>query len=114
MNYSVRLREAIKSDRRATKSSSFSAPWSPCLRLRTATRPFCCFAVAHHQHVGNLLHLRVADFEVHLFAAVVHPRANAGRFQAACEYLCAYSACRSVMGSTMACTGASHTGNAPA
>jgi hypothetical protein len=37
MTYSVRLREATKSVRRLINSSSFTAPWSPCLRLRTAT-----------------------------------------------------------------------------
>src|SRR5271166_3340902 len=36
------------------------------------------FAVAQHEHVGNLLQLCVADFEIDLLAAVVELGANAG------------------------------------
>ena len=71
-------------------------------------------AIAHHQHVGDFLQLGFADLEVHLFAAVVHRGADAGGVQLLLNALRAYSVWRSVMGSTIACTGASHTGNAPA
>src|ERR1035437_10225759 len=35
-------------------------------------------AVAHYQHVRNLLHLGFADFEVHLLIAIVHGGADSG------------------------------------
>ena len=65
----------------AMKSASGLAPWSPCLRLRTATWPLSCFAAAHHQHVRDLLQLRLADLQVDLLAAVVHRGADAGRVE---------------------------------
>ena len=39
------------------------------------------FAVAHHQHVRDLLQLRVADLEVDLLVALVHGGADAGRVE---------------------------------
>ena len=108
-------------------------PWSRSARgspsMKSATRlhaliamlavahrhlPVLLLAIAHHQHVRDLLQLRVADLEVHLLAAVVHGDADAGGVELLAAPVCAYSVCRSVIGSTIACTGASHTGNAPA
>ena len=70
-------------------------------------------AIAHYQHVGHLLQLRFANLEIHLLAAIVHVHAQSGILELASTFW-AYSTCRSVIGSTTACTGASHTGNAPA
>ncbi len=71
-------------------------------------------AIAHHQHVGNLLQLRVANFEVDFLVAVVERHAECRPASRRLVTFCAYSMWRSVIGSTMACTGASQTGNAPA
>ena len=38
-------------------------------------------AIPHHQHVRDLLHLRVADLQVHFLVALVHRRANARLLQ---------------------------------
>ena len=78
------------------------------------TCPFSCFAVAHHQHVRNLLQLRFANLEVHLLVAVVEVARMPGVSRVASAPSRAYSVWRSVIGSTIACTGASQTGNAPA
>ena len=95
-------------------SSMACAPWSPCLRLRTDTLPSLRFAIAHHQHVGDLLQLRVADLEIALSRCGRPARAQIRPSSDCRSTFCAYSSWRSVIGSTIACTGASHTGNAPA
>ncbi len=42
---------------------------------------FLRLAIAHHQHVGDLLQLRFADLEVHFFFAIVQFDAQTGGLQ---------------------------------
>ena len=46
----------------------------PGLAVAHATVPRLDFLVPHHQHVGDLLHLGLADLVAHLLVAVVHVR----------------------------------------
>ena len=70
-------------------------------------------AVAHDQHVGDLLQLGLSDLIANLLHALVefHPKPGAA---SGSRTVRAYSRWRSAIGSTTAWTGASHSGQAPA
>ena len=70
-------------------------------------------AITHHQHEGNLLQLRVANPRIQLLIAIIQLGANLGAAQFFQNLAAHRLACLSLIGSTTACTGASHTGKAP-
>ena len=69
--------EATSASASARNVSSGRAPRSPFARLRTATAPLGRLAIAHHQHVGDLLQLGLANLVVDLLLSVVDLRLQA-------------------------------------
>src|ERR1035441_5560226 len=111
--YSLTAFESISARISARKSAIDFTPWSACLRLRTATMPFSCSRSPTTSMYGIFCSWasRIFRFTFSLRSSTV------ARIPAASSCFwtsCAYAAWRSVMGRTMACTGASQTGNAPA
>ena len=95
------------------KSARLTAPLSPSVRERTDTAPALGLPVAHYEHVGNLLDLGLADLVAGLLVAVVHLDAEALRSSVG-DLLGRIRRAGRLSGITIACTGASHSGNAPA
>ncbi len=108
MTFSATSRRA-----RARKSSTDCTPTSPSLRERTDTVPLSASLSPITSIYGNLLHLRFLDLIPDLFAAQIHLRPEAGGLSRSATAFTA-SACRSEIGSTRTCSGASQSGNAPA
>ena len=98
---------------RSTNSPAATTPTSPSPRSRTRDGPGFGLALADHQHVGDLAQLGVADLARRPTPSGRRARRADRRRAARRSTPPAASFWRSVIGSTIACTGASQTGSTP-
>ena len=91
-----------------------SRPGRRPARVRTDTVPSAALPVADDQHVGHFLQLRLSDLISNLLLALVDVDPEPGGRAAASRTAAAYVRCRSAIGRTIAWTGASQSGKAPA